>query len=134
MILGKAGALAGALALAAVWPFAIGHIAQSMYENELNTLPSSFFDVETLSYQRGYLSSEIKTRVKLQNPMIDGVFSDLLPKEAVLITYLDHGLLGVTGRSVIDMTPEIKALTKVLWKTEGSPLLIKTDFSLKVGP
>ena len=130
MILGKAGALAGALALAAVWPFAIGHIAQSMYENELNTLPSSFFDVETLSYQRGYLSSEIKTRVKLQNPMIDGVFSDLLPKEAVLITYLDHGLLGVTGRSVIDMTPEIKALTKVLWKTEGSPLLIKTDFSL----
>ncbi len=130
MIFGKAGALAGALALAAVWPFAIGQIAQSMYENELNALPSSYFDLETLSYQRGYLSSEIKTRVKFQNPMIEGVLSDLLPKEGVLITYLDHGLLGVTGRTVIDMTPEFKALSKVLWKTEGSPLLINTDFSL----
>lgn len=131
MMFGKSGAIAGAIALAVAWPFAIGQIGQTTIERELDNLPESTnWLVDTVSYQRGYLSSEMITRVSLIGEMKTEFASNGLPTSFDLLSHLDHGLLGISGLSSIQMTPELKKWTEILWTSDISPLSIKTYFSV----
>lgn len=130
MIFGKAGAIGGAIVLLAIWPFATGQIAQSMYERQLQKIQTPILALETVSYKRGYLSSDIVTRVLIK----DGINKDpalaFFPREFLLLSTVDHGFLGATGTTEIKMTPQIKAFTDEIWAAPGSPASLKTDFAL----
>lgn len=127
---GKSGAIAGAIVLVAVWPFAIGQIGQTMYEKQLEQDHTPYFSLENVSYQRGYLSSEIVTRISLIGEMKGSYQAKGYLTSLTVLTHVKHGFLGVSGESSIQMTPEILALTQTLWPSDNSPVMIKTDLSV----
>ncbi|MBV7299253.1 DUF945 family protein [Enterovibrio paralichthyis] len=130
MIFGKYAAIAGAVAIGAIWPFATGQIGQSLYEQEIESMKSPYLTVETESYDRGYLSSDVVTRLSLTGEMKALYESEGLPSSYTILSHVEHGLLGVSSISTLGMTPELTSLTEKLWQGDESPLTIVSETSL----
>ncbi|OEE59163.1 hypothetical protein A1OK_03895 [Enterovibrio norvegicus FF-454] len=130
MIFGKYTAIAGAVAVGVLWPFATGQIGQSFYDNEIKQIQSPYLAVENTSYERGYLSSEVITRVAVIGSMKEVYEDEGLPTSYSVLSHVSHGFLGVSTTSTLEMTPEIKVITDLLWPSGESPLTIVTETSL----
>ncbi|WP_407330528.1 DUF945 family protein [Enterovibrio sp. 27052020O] len=130
MIFGKYTAIAGAVAVGVLWPFATGQIGQSLYDDEIKQIQSPYLAVENTSYQRGYLSSEVVTRVSVIGSMKEVYEDEGLPTSYSILSHVNHGFLGVSTTSTLEMTPEIKVVTDLLWQSVESPVTIVTETSL----
>ncbi|MGV2839934.1 DUF945 family protein, partial [Vibrio cyclitrophicus] len=59
----KIGAIGGAISLALCWPLAVGQIGQNAITDGVAKLNNSSIQAEIVEYDRGYLSSNVKTRL-----------------------------------------------------------------------
>ncbi len=126
MIFGKYAAAAGAVMLAVLWPFASGQIAQKLIEQQLDAFASSELKIENLSYERGYLTSEIETEFTTLSSSSDENMPSLRIK-----TLLNHGFLGVSGQSKIVMTEATQAVVNQFWsQAASSPITVTFDASV----
>ncbi|KKD59567.1 hypothetical protein RN22_15425 [Grimontia sp. AD028] len=130
MIFGKYAAVAGAVAIAVLWPFATGQIGQSQYEAEVEKAKSPYMAVENVSYDRGYLSSNVVTKFSLTGSTKTVYEEEGLPTSFTVLSEIDHGFLSISSISIIDMTPELKALSEVLWPSGESPITLVSETSI----
>lgn len=130
MIFGKYAAMAGAVAIAAIWPFATGQIGQSQYQAEIEKAQLPYLTVENVKYDRGYLSSDIVTRFSLTGSTKAYYEEEGLPTSFSVVSQVNHGFLSVSSTSSLDMTPEVKALSEVLWPSGESPFVLETTTSI----
>ncbi|MGF1769258.1 YdgA family protein [Enterovibrio makurazakiensis] len=130
MIFGKYTAIAGAVAVAVLWPFATGQIGQSVYDREIEEVQSPYIAVENESYDRGYLSSEVVTRVSVVGGMKEVYEEEGLPTSYSVTSHVSHGFMGVSTTSTLDMTPDMKVITDLLWPSGESPVTVVTETSV----
>ena len=101
MIFGKSAAVAGAVTVGILWPFASGQVAQVFYERELSQFSSPYIALDTVSYQRGYLSAEVVTEVRFKGELLKAREANQQPTRFLLNTKLNHGFLSVRGSSTL---------------------------------
>ncbi|CZF85802.1 DUF945 family protein [Grimontia marina] len=130
MIFGKYAAVAGAAAIAVLWPFATGQIAKSQYEAEIEKVESSYLAVENVSYDRGYLSSNVVTKFSLTGPTKAFYEAEGLPTSFTVLSEVAHGFLSISAISELEMTPELKTLSEVLWSSGESPVTLLSETSV----
>ncbi|MDD1782763.1 YdgA family protein [Enterovibrio sp. ZSDZ35] len=130
MIFGKYAAIGGAVSLALLWPFASGHVGESVYEREVQSLESPYASVEKVSYDRGYLSSHVKTLVTLKGTVKEDFEAEGLPTTYTFDSNVDHGFLSISTTTTLEMTPEIEKFAALLWPTGESPFEVRSETSV----
>lgn len=95
MIFGKYAAIGGAVSLALIWPFASGHVGESVYDREVQNLQSPYVSIEKVTYDRGYLSSQVKTLVNLKGQIKDDFEAEGLPTTYIFDSEVSHGFLSL---------------------------------------
>ena len=119
----KYAAIGGAIAIIACWPFATGKIGEAIFKDGIASYHNSIIEVESVSYDRGYLSSTAQSRVHV----IDKGLSEELehagyPTEVIINHDISHGLFSVSSVSTFDTTSETSAFIKGLTLTTESQL------------
>ncbi|KXF81810.1 hypothetical protein ATN88_03455 [Enterovibrio coralii] len=130
MIFGKYAAIGGAVSLALIWPFASGQVGESVYNREVQNIESPYVSVEKVSYDRGYLSSQVKTLVNLQGTLKQDFEAEGLPTSFTFDSEVSHGFLSIATVTTLEMTPEVKAVTDLLWPTGESPVEFRSETSV----
>ncbi len=130
MIFGKHAAIGGAVALVVIWPLASGHVGQSIYEREIEQSQSPYAVITNESYDRGYLSSDVVTKVSLVGSAKEQLEFDGIPTSYVLNSKVSHGFFSIGTESVLEMTPELKVLTDKLWPNGESPFTFQSETSI----
>ena len=95
MIFGKYAAIGGAVALVVLWPLASGHVGQSIYDREVEQSQSPYAVITSESYDRGYLSSDVVTKVSLVGSANEQLELDGIPTSYVLNSKVSHGFLSI---------------------------------------
>ncbi|NLS11370.1 YdgA family protein [Vibrio sp. SM6] len=92
----------GALALILCWPLAVGQIGQSVVEKELNNRELALVDVTVESYDRGYLSSTVMTRLTVRDAALQAQLkAEGLPDSYLVHSTLSHGLASISAKSTL---------------------------------
>ena len=130
MIFGKYAAIGGAVALVVIWPLASGHVGQSIYEREVEQSQSPYAVITNESYDRGYLSSDVVTKVSLVGSAKEQLELDGIPTSYVLNSKVSHGFFSIGTESVLEMTPELKVLTDKLWPNGESPFTFQSETAI----
>lgn len=122
----KYGAIGGAISLALCWPLAVGQIGQNVITDGVAQLNSSAVSAEIVSYDRGYLSSEVQTRYIVNDPdLVEQLAIDGLPGQFVVNSHISHGLLSLSAHSVLDNMDELPVTLETVTQLNGN-----TDFTL----
>lgn len=128
MELKKIAALGGAVVLGLCWPLAVGQIGQAVISDGIAHLNSDSIKAEIVEYDRGYLSSTVKTRYTVLDPTLaEQLAVDGLPTEVVLNSHVSHGLFNLKAESVIDNQPELPLTLNTVTQLNGN-----TDYVLSM--
>ncbi len=96
----KWGAIGGAISLVLCWPLAVGQIGQGVIRDAIEHLNSDSLKAEVVAYDRGYLSSTVKTRYQVLDPKFASQLNrDGLPTEFLVISQVSHGLVSLAAES-----------------------------------
>ncbi len=99
----KIGAIGGAISLVLCWPLAVGQIGQNVIRDGVEHLNTPAVMAEVVSYDRGYLSSEVQTRYVVTDPDLAYQLElDGLPSEYIVNSHVTHGLFNVSATSVLE--------------------------------
>ncbi|MGY5540437.1 DUF945 family protein [Vibrio sp. Hep-1b-8] len=128
MELKKIAAIGGAVVLGLCWPLAVGQIGQAVISDGIAHLNSDSIKAEIVEYDRGYLSSTVKTRYTVFDPTLaEQLAVDGLPTEVVLTSHVSHGLFNLKAESVIDNQPELPLTLNTVTQLNGN-----TDYVLSM--
>ncbi|MGF1720514.1 DUF945 family protein [Vibrio kyushuensis] len=137
MQLKKIGAIGGAVLLTLCWPLAVGQIGQNVITDGVTHLGSDLVSAEIVEYDRGYLSSSIKTRYVLQDPDLIAQFqADDLPTEFVISSAVTHGLFSLSAHSSLDNSEfplTIDTITQLNGNTDYSVNLASWYYQTQTG-
>ncbi|CAH0529276.1 hypothetical protein CTH30272_02533 [Allocatenococcus thiocycli] len=96
----KLGAIGGAISLALCWPLAVGQIGQSIIEDGIANMNDEMIKGEVIEYQRGYLSSVVRTRYTVVDPELKTqLLRDSIPTTFDVTSDVSHGLTSLTADS-----------------------------------
>lgn len=124
----KIGAIGGAISLALCWPLAVGQIGQNAITDGIATLNSSSIQAEIVDYDRGYLSSNVKTRITVVDESLkEQLDIDGLPSEYIVNSDVSHGLIGLDALSTLEEQPNLP-----LTLTTSTELNGNTSFNLEL--
>ncbi|ASI91169.1 DUF945 family protein [Vibrio mediterranei] len=124
----KYGAIGGAVALVLCWPLAVGHIGQQVVEDGVEQLNNEGVTAEIVTYDRGYLSSNVETRYQVNDPVLkEQLEVDGLPTEIVVQSEISHGLFSLTANSHIQNYPDFPLTLKTVTQLNGN-----TEFELSL--
>lgn len=124
----KIGAIGGAISLALCWPLAVGQIGQNVITDGINNFDNASVKAEIVSYDRGYLSSVVKTRYTLTDEALaEQLQADGLPTDWIVLSNIDHGLLSLSAVSVLENVPQLPLTLNTVTQLNGN-----TDFSLEL--
>ncbi|MCF4173281.1 MULTISPECIES: DUF945 family protein [Vibrio] len=124
----KYGAIGGAVALVLCWPLAVGHIGQQVVEDGVEQLNNEGVTAEIVTYDRGYLSSNVETRYQVNDPVLkEQLEVDGLPTEIVVQSEISHGLFSLTANSHIQNYPDFPLALKTVTQLNGN-----TEFELSL--
>lgn len=124
----KIGAIGGAISLALCWPLAVGQIGQNAITDGIATLNSSSIQAEIVDYDRGYLSSNVKTRITVVDESLkEQLDIDGLPSEYIVNSDVSHGLIGLDALSTLEDQPNLP-----LTLTTSTELNGNTSFNLEL--
>ncbi|KGY12114.1 hypothetical protein NM22_12590 [Vibrio tubiashii] len=128
MDLRKIGAIGGAISLALCWPLAVGQIGQTVIQDGIAHLSNDSVKAEILEYDRGYLSSTVKTRYIVHDPaLVQQLAQDGLPSEITVNSQITHGLLSLNATSVLDDAPDLPLRLDTVTQLNGN-----TDYVLSL--
>ncbi len=130
MIFGKKAAFIGAILVVVCWPFASGQLAQKQVEARLGNMQYENMEIQVTRYERGYLSSEIETKITAINDLKDFMHSYELPSSLFIKTKLIHGFLNVFGEANIIITPEWQSALAPFGQLKKSPMTADFDLSI----
>ena len=125
----KMAAIGGAVALVLCWPFAVGHIGQKVIEDGIEHLDSDTVSAEVVRYDRGYLSSQVETRYRVNDPVLkEQLELDGLPTDFVVASDIQHGLFSLSAESVMVNYPDFPLLLNTVTQLNGN-----TDYDFTLG-
>lgn len=128
MELKKIAAIGGALSLALCWPLAVGHIGQTVIQDAVGQLSNSSVQAEIINYDRGYLTSNVKTRYTVVDPAFaKQLKADDLPTQIVVDSQVSHGLFSLKAKSVIEDLNELPLVLNTVTQLNGN-----TDYELNL--
>ncbi|PSW09429.1 DUF945 domain-containing protein [Photobacterium rosenbergii] len=141
-MLGKIGAVGGAVAVALCWPFATGQIGERIYLDTLGQYENPYLAVSSDSYQRGYLSSEAVSKIELKDELKFLFEDEGLPTVWFVKHHVSHGFMGVSSTSELLVDEELKPMANALWGENVAPVTFttstaltrKTDFTFQINP
>lgn len=97
------GAVGGAVALVLIWPLAVGKIGQDAIEQLVDNANSQTVSAKVVSYDRGYLSSVVKTEFTVKDPtLIQQLKADDIPTSFFVTSDISHGIYSLTAHSTLD--------------------------------
>ncbi|NAZ92460.1 DUF945 family protein [Vibrio toranzoniae] len=124
----KIGAIGGAISLALCWPLAVGQIGQNAITDGVAKLNNSSIQAEIVEYDRGYLSSNVKTRLTVTDDNLKQQLAlDGLPSEFVVNSSVSHGLVSLNALSTFE---NLETLPLTL--TTSTELNGNTDFNFEL--
>ncbi len=123
-------AAGGAVALAAVWPLAVGYVGQTLYEDQAAKNDYGSVFTHTYDYQRGYLSSDVYTTLTFVGQAAETLLEDGFPVEWQVHTKVKHGLLSISTENVIVLTDEQRIQADKVWGEGVEPTHISTTSQL----
>lgn len=124
----KIGAIGGAISLALCWPLAVGQIGHNVITDSISQLNSQSVQAEIVQYDRGYLSSQVKTRYVVTDPVLAQQLAlDGLPSEYVVDSQVQHGLFSLKANSVLENMDDLPLTLDTVTQLNGN-----TDYSLKL--
>ncbi|KJY84800.1 hypothetical protein TW81_02045 [Vibrio galatheae] len=128
MDLKKIGAIGGAISLALCWPLAVGQIGQSVIQDGIAHLSNESLQAEIVDYDRGYLTSSVKTRYTVLDPVLaEQLAVDGLPSEIVVNSQVSHGLFSLKAESVLDDADGLPLTLNTVTQLNGN-----TDYVLQL--
>ncbi|MEX0337213.1 DUF945 family protein [Vibrio tubiashii] len=128
MDLKKLGAIGGAISLALCWPLAVGQIGQTVIQDGVAHLSNDSLQAEIVEYDRGYLSSTVKTRYTIVDPVLaEQLAIDGLPPEVIVSSSVSHGLFSLSAESVMDNAPDLPLTLNTVTQLNGN-----TDYVLSL--
>ncbi|MBW3696797.1 DUF945 family protein [Vibrio sp. T187] len=124
----KIGAIGGAISLALCWPLAVGQIGQNVVTDGVASIDNSSVKAELVEFDRGYLSSSVKTRFTVMDETLkEQLEIDGLPTEFVVNSEIGHGLISLNAVSTLE---GLEALPLTL--TTKTQLNGNTDFNFEL--
>ncbi len=122
----KYGAIGGAISLAFCWPLAVGQIGHHVISDGIAHLNSGSLKAEIVSYERGYLSSEVQTRYTVADPELASQLElDGLPAEFLVNSHVSHGLISLKATSTLDNVETFPLTLTTITQLNGN-----TDYTL----
>ncbi|MGX9415880.1 DUF945 family protein [Vibrio sp. WJH972] len=104
----KYTAIAGGVLLVACWPLVVGQIGEKLIQDNIARIDDTRLNVELVSYDRGYFSSNVLTKVELVDQDIKKQFEiDKLPTEWYLDSAIDHNLFTLDAVTKFRDYPDI---------------------------
>lgn len=121
----RIGAVGGAVALALCWPLAVGQIGQNVITDGVAHVNNDKVKAELVSYERGYLSSQVQTRYTIVDPLLkQQMEAEGFTTQIVMNSEVHHGLLSLTSVSTFPQFPDfplvINSTTRLNGNTEYS--------------
>lgn len=141
-MLGKIGAVAGAVAVVLCWPLAVGQIGERIYQDTVGEYNSPYVSVTTEHYERGYLTSQAVSKIALKSSW-KAVFEEQdWPTEWHIAHEIHHGVFGVTSNSTLVVDDNVASQVEAWWGRDAVPLTLttrtaltrKTDLDLTLNP
>ena len=124
----KYGAIGGAISLALCWPLAVGQIGQNVITDAIAHINNDSMTAEIVSYDRGYLSSQIQTRYVVLDPaLIEQLALDGLPNQFVVNSEVSHGLVSLSATSVLENMEEFPITLETVTQLNGN-----TDYTFSL--
>jgi uncharacterized protein YdgA (DUF945 family) len=111
----KYAAIGGGIAVIACWPLVVGQIGQNLIHDHIASASNANLSVELVSFDRGYLSSHLVSKIAIVDTAIKTQFeADNVPTEWYLDTDIDHNLLTLDAVTHFRDYPNIpfQVLTK----------------------
>ncbi|MCQ1060653.1 YdgA family protein [Photobacterium sp. ZSDE20] len=141
-MLGKIGAVGGAVAVALCWPFATGQIGERIYLDTLGQYENPYLAVSNDTYKRGYLTSEAVSKIELKDELKFLFEDEGLPTVWFVKHHVSHGFLSVSSTSELLVDDELKPMADTLWGEGVAPVTFttntamtrKTDFTFQINP
>ena len=94
----KYTAIAGGVVIVACWPLVVGQIGQNLIHDNIARADDSKLKLAMVSYDRGYLSSHLVTKIEVVDPEVKSLFeSESLPTEWFLDSDISHSLFTLDG-------------------------------------
>lgn len=125
------GAVGGAIAIAACWPFATGKIGEAIYTDAILAYENPVLALELVEYDRGYLSSNAKSKLSIKDPMLqEQLMADGLPTELTFKHDIRHGLISLSSTSVPEITEETQQALAQIWPDGVIPMTLTTKSEL----
>ena len=122
----KAGAIGGAIVIAACWPLAVGQIGQRILTEGAQHAGNDRVSVQLVKYDRGYLSSEVQTKITLLDPRLKQQFAaDGLPTEFLLNSHVSHGIASLSSETKLADSRDFPLTLHTTTQLNGN-----TDFNL----
>ncbi|SON48312.1 DUF945 family protein [Vibrio tapetis] len=126
----KYGAIGGAIVIAAIWPLAVGQIAQKVMTDGIVQLSNSKMSAEVIEYDRGYFSAQAITRFVVTDEALKSQLEkDGIPTQISLTHQISHGLLSIDAKTNTLENPLLAFSLNTNTKLNGN-----TTFSLNGDP
>jgi uncharacterized protein YdgA (DUF945 family) len=104
----KYAAVGGAIAMVACWPLVVGQIGQNLAQDQLKGLNYADIKLELVSFDRGYLSSHLVTKLTVTDPKMNiALAAENLPTEWYLDSVIDHGVFSLDSVTTLRDFPNI---------------------------
>ncbi|MEJ2763134.1 DUF945 family protein [Photobacterium sp. MCCC 1A19761] len=129
-MLKKIGAIGGAVSIILCWPLATGQIGERIYLDTVGKYENPYLTISNESYDRGYLSSDVVSRLEVKDdwkPMFD---DEGLPTVWYVHHKVEHGVLGVASTSELVLDEAFKPVADKLWGDGVTPIRFTTSTSL----
>ncbi|WP_375322096.1 DUF945 family protein [Aliivibrio logei] len=127
----KYAAIGGAVALVACWPFATGKIGEAIFKDGIASYSNSIIEVESISYDRGYLSSTAQSRIHVVDKGLSEELKEAgYPTEILVEHDISHGLFSISSTSTFVSKEDTSEFIQGLTLTTESQLTGTTNLLL----
>lgn len=122
------GAVGGAVALLLCWPLAVGHIGHQVINHGLAEIDSNQISAEIITYDRGYLSSNVTTQFSVTDTSLkQQLISEGLPTQWLVESHIKHQLFSLAAESRLPEYPDLPITMQSQTRLNGN-----TDYSVQM--
>lgn len=122
------GAVGGAVALVLCWPLAVGQIGHQVINHGLAEIDSNQISAEIITYDRGYLSSNVTTQFSVTDASLkQQLIDEGLPTQWLVESHIKHQLFSLAAESRLPEYPDLPITMQSQTRLNGN-----TDYSVQM--
>lgn len=126
----KAFAGAGAVSIVLCWPFITGQIGERIYLDSIAKNKSPYLTITNEKYDRGYLSSNVISKIVVKDEYKSLFEEDGLPTSWTLDHHIKHGFFHITSDSTVQLTDIERKKADAIWGKGVQPVTLETETAL----